>query len=442
MNNVEDINMVIEPIPEMSMNIETGGGSGGTSDYSELSNKPQINGVELNGNKSTSDLGIEIPDVSDFITRSVDDLVNYYTKSETYTQTEVNTLIGNISNFHYQVVVELPETGQDNILYLVPKPPTRGVANYYDEYVYNNGDYELIGTTQIDLSNYIQKSNTVGLVKNDGTIDTNTYLTQHQDISGKQDVIQFATMPTASVDNLGKVYQYIGATDNTYTKGHFYTCITDAQETPTYSWQEISFGSGEAPKVHYISSNSASDPFVFEEHEPGIYFFNLPYNSSSVGSTSQISVKGFTNSAATTAINMYGGGFILYHHKISTSYSSSYSFAESVPYTVFTTVNTTDASLNSYGSKIFYTANQQSNLAITNHLTTMSTFVLRNRAATISAVLTYSKLPETSVAPTKNTQLTNKSYVDGKLATYTGYDATKTQVLKNINGTLTWVDES
>ena len=34
-----------------------------------------------------------------------------------------------------------------------------------------------------------------------------------------------------------------------------------------------------------------------------------------------------------------------------------------------------------------------------------------------------------------------KKYVDDKPTTYTGYDATKTQVLKNINGTLTWVDE-
>lgn len=35
-----------------------GGGSGGTSDYTELDNKPQINGVTLSGNKSASDLGL------------------------------------------------------------------------------------------------------------------------------------------------------------------------------------------------------------------------------------------------------------------------------------------------------------------------------------------------------------------------------------------------
>lgn len=35
----------------------------------------------------------------------------------------------------------------------------------------------------VDTTNFVQKSNTVGLIKNDGTIDTNVYLTSHQDIS-------------------------------------------------------------------------------------------------------------------------------------------------------------------------------------------------------------------------------------------------------------------
>lgn len=34
---------------------------GGTTDYSDLSNKPSINSIELNGNKSLSDLGIVNP---------------------------------------------------------------------------------------------------------------------------------------------------------------------------------------------------------------------------------------------------------------------------------------------------------------------------------------------------------------------------------------------
>lgn len=43
-----------------------GNGTGGTSDYNELENKPKINGVELINNKSLKDLGIIIPSNEDF----------------------------------------------------------------------------------------------------------------------------------------------------------------------------------------------------------------------------------------------------------------------------------------------------------------------------------------------------------------------------------------
>lgn len=49
----------------------SGGGGGGTSNYNQLSNKPQINGVELVGNKSSSDLGIggvELKELSPYAT--------------------------------------------------------------------------------------------------------------------------------------------------------------------------------------------------------------------------------------------------------------------------------------------------------------------------------------------------------------------------------------
>lgn len=43
---------------------EEGGGTGGTTNYNELENKPRINGVELSGDKSTAELGINIPTFS------------------------------------------------------------------------------------------------------------------------------------------------------------------------------------------------------------------------------------------------------------------------------------------------------------------------------------------------------------------------------------------
>lgn len=38
--------------------IDQAGGGGGTSNYAQLTNKPRINGVELLGNKTASDLGL------------------------------------------------------------------------------------------------------------------------------------------------------------------------------------------------------------------------------------------------------------------------------------------------------------------------------------------------------------------------------------------------
>lgn len=48
-----------------------------------------------------------------------------------------------------------------------------------------------IPTLLSDLTNdsdFIETSSTIGLIKNDGSIDTNTYLTTHQDITGKVNI--------------------------------------------------------------------------------------------------------------------------------------------------------------------------------------------------------------------------------------------------------------
>lgn len=104
---------------------------------------------ELETNKADKS---EIPDVSDFITKSVDDLLNYYLKSETYTKTEVNSLIGQIQTTHFEVVEELPETGESNVIYLVPKEGES--QNVYNEFIWVNNDWELIGDTKADLTGY------------------------------------------------------------------------------------------------------------------------------------------------------------------------------------------------------------------------------------------------------------------------------------------------
>lgn len=55
-------------------------GTPGTSDYTQLTNKPQIENIELTGNKTLADLGIQ--PAGDYITREVNDLTNYTLTSD------------------------------------------------------------------------------------------------------------------------------------------------------------------------------------------------------------------------------------------------------------------------------------------------------------------------------------------------------------------------
>lgn len=56
----------------------------------------------------------------------------------------------------FEVVEELPQTGEENVIYLVPKEDTE-TGDVYDEYIWVDDAWELIGSTQMDLSNYYDK---------------------------------------------------------------------------------------------------------------------------------------------------------------------------------------------------------------------------------------------------------------------------------------------
>lgn len=177
-----------------TLTINSTGGSGGTSDYTDLTNKPSINNVTLSGNKSLNDLGIqpagnyalesEIPDVSNFITNTVNDLVNYYKKSETFTKQEVNNLISAITTMDIQVVQTLPvQDISTTTIYLVPKATTEQ-NDFYDEYIYVSNSWEHIGSTEVDLTDYVKNTdypdnNEAGVIRVGASYGTNVSSTGH-----------------------------------------------------------------------------------------------------------------------------------------------------------------------------------------------------------------------------------------------------------------------
>jgi hypothetical protein len=110
---------------------------------------------------------------SKFITSTVENLTNYYLKSQTYSKNEVLELVGKLGGLSIEAVDTLPTSEIiPNTLYLV-KCETEENQNIYEEYIYINDKWELIGTTKIDLSNYVQKDEVMPIVEeNSDEVDT------------------------------------------------------------------------------------------------------------------------------------------------------------------------------------------------------------------------------------------------------------------------------
>ncbi|MDR2919682.1 MAG: hypothetical protein LBV72_10015, partial [Tannerella sp.] len=63
------------------------------------------------------------------------------------------TLSADIDNEVFMTVTELPSTGVENKIYLVPKANAQ-TGDALDEYIWINGDWELVGSVSVDMSNY------------------------------------------------------------------------------------------------------------------------------------------------------------------------------------------------------------------------------------------------------------------------------------------------
>jgi len=141
--------------------------------------KPDFSDIPTNVSDLTNDSG--------FIDNTVNNLTNYYLKSETYTKAEVNSLIAQIPGFNVLVVQTLPVSDIDtHTIYLVPK--TGSGSDIYDEYLYINNTWELIGNTAVDLSNYYTKTETNTLLNaKANTSDLSTVATSgsYNDLSNK-----------------------------------------------------------------------------------------------------------------------------------------------------------------------------------------------------------------------------------------------------------------
>ena len=119
-----------------------------------------------------ADTAVQHNEISGFVTRSVNDLLNYYLKSETYTKEEVQQLLASIEGLSLVYVDHLPTASADTLrkIYLVPSSDPEA-QNIKEEYItLDNGaqaatryTWELIGSTAIDLSGVVRYNTTQSL---------------------------------------------------------------------------------------------------------------------------------------------------------------------------------------------------------------------------------------------------------------------------------------
>lgn len=80
----------------------------------------------------------------------------------------INNAIGDITGLSFEVVTALPTTGVAGTIYLLSNGGSG--QNIYDEYVWVNNKFEKIGTTDVDLSGYLQTTDVVAITN--AEIDT------------------------------------------------------------------------------------------------------------------------------------------------------------------------------------------------------------------------------------------------------------------------------
>ena len=89
----------------------------------------------------------------------------YQTQSQV--QSLINSAVGNITSIKYEKVSSLPTAGSNGVIYLVSH--SHGTQDIYDEYIWisDSKTFEKIGSTDIDLSAYVKKSELTAITTND-----------------------------------------------------------------------------------------------------------------------------------------------------------------------------------------------------------------------------------------------------------------------------------
>lgn len=128
-----------------------------------------------------------------FIDNTVSNLLNYYAKSETYNREKINELVS--ARLLIKIVDELPtEEISTSTIYFLKRKKEQGTTQYdsdvYDEYIYVDGTWELIGNTYVDLTDYYTKSQTESKIDEKVAIETQNRILADNTLQNNIDTVQ------------------------------------------------------------------------------------------------------------------------------------------------------------------------------------------------------------------------------------------------------------
>ena len=226
-------------------------------DYNDLENKPSINGVVLEGNKTAGELGIDI-DTTNFYTKSqADD--KFQLRGDYVTETELNSK-------NYATKSEIP-TIPTNVSAF-----TNDVGYATETYVSNNyqpkGDYltsvpsEYITETELDNKNYATKSEIPTIPTNVSSFNNDVGYITNSALTG------YATETWVS--------------ENYQPKGDYLTSVPSEYVTETELNDAIAgLGGGESVAYLIIKENSSENTYSYVggsfEDVVNAYNNNKPY---------------------------------------------------------------------------------------------------------------------------------------------------------------------
>lgn len=120
-----------------------------------------------------------------------------------------------------------------------------------------------------------------------------------------ENIVQVSTMPTASANLLGKIFQFTGTTGGGYTNGYFYKCEEDT--TPgTYKWAAVSVqsggGGGSSVQSDWNQTDSSADDYIKNKPDLSLKENKIKYY------TYTIPTSGWSSSTNRVTVNIYNSG--------------------------------------------------------------------------------------------------------------------------------------